>query len=210
MSSVNSSELEVPETNQKTAGQNIENITNIISSDSDDSLSIENLPYHGHLSLSVYAQDMTLQWKRCEIVSNFISQFYSGANRNESIDTNSISTIINELIENAAKYSEKENSKVFIEIKDLGNKLRVDVKNRVSSRIKLNFETITKTIASGNINQMYFDALESKHKDDQTSGIGLLMLLNDYHLNIAYQIKNLHSDSFEITVRAHIPLETLY
>ncbi|TGN07123.1 slr1658 superfamily regulator [Leptospira ilyithenensis] len=187
-----------------------EKITSVISSNGDIFLSAENLPYHSHLSLSVYAQDMTFHWKRCEIVSNFVSQFYSGSGKDESLDTNSASTIMNELIENAAKYSEKENSKIYIEIKDLGNTLRVDVKNKVSSWTKQNFEKLMQTIVSGNVNQMYFDALESKQTEDKTSGIGLLMLLNDYHLNLGYRIKSTHQGSFEITVRVHILKETLY
>ncbi len=200
---------EVLEKNETATSPSRENIINVILNNSDLSLSEENLPYHSHLSLSVYVQDMTFHWKRCEIVSNFVSQFYSGLDGDKSIDANSASTIINELIENAAKYSEKENSKIYIEIKDLGNKLRVDVKNKVSSRAKLNFEKKMQTIVSGNANQMYFDALESKHTEDKTSGIGLLMLLNDYHLDLGYKIKSTHQNNFEIMIRAHISKETL-
>ncbi|BDA77881.1 histidine kinase [Leptospira kobayashii] len=201
---------EVSGKNETETSQSRENIIYVISQNRDLSLTEENLPYHSHLSLSVYTQDMTFHWKRCEIVSNFVSQFYSGSDGDKSVDANSASTIINELIENAAKYSEKENSKIYIEIKDLGNKLRVDVKNKVSSWTKLNFEKLMQIIASGNVNQMYFDALESKHTEDKTSGIGLLMLLNDYHLNLGYKIKSNQQDNFEITIRAHIPIEAGY
>ncbi|WP_244310472.1 DUF6272 family protein [Leptospira noumeaensis] len=164
--------------------------------------------YHSHLSISLSAIDMTFYWKRCDVLSNFISQFYFHSYESKKLDNNAISTIINELVENAAKYSDKENSKIFLEIKDLGTHLRVEVKNRVTPWTKAIFENKINTIQSGNLEQLYFDALETRNHGSGNAGIGLLMLLKDYHLNLAYEFTKVDEFSFEVTMRVHIPTET--
>ncbi|TGK55348.1 ATP-binding protein [Leptospira kanakyensis] len=164
--------------------------------------------YHSHLSISLSAIDMTFYWKRCDVLSNFISQFYFHSYESKKLDNNAISTIINELVENAAKYSDKENNKIFLEIKDLGHNLRIEVKNRVTPWTKAVFENKINTIQSGDIDQLYFDALESRNHGTGNMGIGLLMLLKDYQLKLAYEFTKVDEFSFEVTIRVHIPTIT--
>ncbi|PJZ44397.1 DUF6272 family protein [Leptospira brenneri] len=173
----------------------------------DKSLLEGSVLYHSHLSISLSAIDMTFYWKRCDVLSNFISQFYFHSYESKHLDKNAISTIINELVENAAKYSDKENSKIFVEIKDLGTSLRVEVKNRVSPWIKAIFENKIQMIQSGNIDQLYFEALESRNHGTGNMGIGLLMLLKDYQLKLAYEFTKMDDSSFDVTIRVHIPAE---
>lgn len=151
---------------------------------------------------------MTFYWKRCDVLSNFISQFYFHSYESKRLDKNAISTIINELVENAAKYSDKENSKIYIEIKDLGSDLRLEVKNRVTPWMKAIFENKIQTIQQGNINQLYFDALESRNNGSGSEGMGLLILLKDYQLKLAYEFTKTEELDFDLTIRVHIPVET--
>ncbi|EOQ98501.1 GHKL domain protein [Leptospira wolbachii serovar Codice str. CDC] len=164
--------------------------------------------FHSHLSISVSSSDMTFYWKRCDVLSNFISQFYFHSYESKRLDKNAISTIINELVENAAKYSDKENSKIYIEIKDLGSDLRLEVKNRVTPWMKAIFENKIQTIQQGNINQLYFDALESRNNGSGSEGMGLLILLKDYQLKLAYEFTKTEELDFDLTIRVHIPVET--
>ncbi|TGM60506.1 slr1658 superfamily regulator [Leptospira vanthielii] len=163
--------------------------------------------FHSHLSISVSSADMTFYWKRCDVLSNFISQFYFHSYESKRLDKNAISTIINELVENAAKYSDKENSKIYIEIKDLGTDLRLEVKNRVTPWMKAIFENKIQTIQEGNINQLYFDALESRNNGSGSEGMGLLILLKDYQLKLAYEFTKTEELDFDLTIRVHIPVE---
>lgn len=162
--------------------------------------------FHSHLSIYVSSTDMNFYWKRCAILSNFISQFYSHSFESENLDKNAISTIINELVENSAKYSDKENNSIFIEIKDLGKVLRVEVKNRVTPWVKAIFENKIQAIQEGNINQMYFDALESRNNGSGSEGLGILRLLKDYGLKLAYEFTK-QEIGFDLTIRVHIPIE---
>lgn len=162
--------------------------------------------FHSHLSIYVSSTDMNFYWKRCAILSNFISQFYSHSFESENLDKNAISTIINELVENSAKYSDKENNTIFIEIKDLGKVLRVEVKNRVTPWVKAIFENKIQAIQEGNINQMYFDALESRNNGSGSEGLGILRLLKDYGLKLAYEFTK-QEIGFDLTIRVHIPIE---
>ncbi|GBF42211.1 GHKL domain protein [Leptospira ellinghausenii] len=163
-----------------------------------------NIYYHSQLSISVSVADMAFYWKRCDVLSNFISQFYFHSFESKQLDQNTISTVINELVENAAKYSDKEESKIHIEIKDLGNQLRIEVKNIITPWMKAIFENKIQTIQSHDINELYFEALEAHHKGIPTFGLGLLRLLKDYQLPLAYEFTKLEGNDFEITMRAHL------
>lgn len=163
--------------------------------------------FHSQLSIAVSAADMNFYWKRCDVLSNFISQFYFHSYEAKKLDKNAISTIINELVENAAKFSDKENSIVQIEIKDLGTDLRLEVKNHVTPWMKAIFENKIQSIKEGDINQLYFDALESRNNGSGSEGMGLLILLKDYHLNLAYEFTKTEKSGFDLTIRVHIPVE---
>lgn len=163
-----------------------------------------NIFYHSQLSISVSAADMAFYWKRCDVLANFISQFYFYSYESKQIDKNTISTVINELVENAAKHSDKENNKITIEIKDLGNQLRIEVKNKITPWMKAIFENKILTLQTNPINDLYFEALEANNRGNANFGIGLLRLLKDYQLPIAYEFTKLEGNVFEITMRAHI------
>ncbi|MCW7493377.1 ATP-binding protein [Leptospira sp. 2 VSF19] len=178
-----------------------------ISVDTRSSLLEQKIFFHSQLSIAVSAADMNFYWKRCDVLSNFISQFYFHSYEAKKLDKNAISTIINELVENAAKYSDKENSKIHIEIKDLGTDLRLEVKNRVTPWMKAIFENKIKTIQEGDINQLYFDALESRNNGSGSEGLGLLILLKDYQLKLAYEFCKTDESGFDLTIRVHIPVE---
>lgn len=164
--------------------------------------------FHSQLSIAVSAADMNFYWKRCDVLSNFISQFYFHSYEAKKLDKNAISTIINELVENAAKYSDKENNTVYIEIKDLGTDLRLEVKNHVTPWMKAIFENKIQTIKDGDINQLYFDALESRNNGSGSEGMGLLILLKDYQLKLAYEFNETEEHGFDLTIRVHIPVES--
>ncbi|TGL38939.1 slr1658 superfamily regulator [Leptospira perdikensis] len=169
----------------------------------------ENLPADGQLRLIFQPIDMTTYWSRCGLTANFVAGFYSYCYEASETKANSLSTIINELLENASKFSKAMKGKINVELKQYGNLLRIDVLNVASKTLRDSFELFVNRLMSENVEELYFSTLESKEDGDTKSGLGLLMVLKDYPVRFGYSFNEIDSDTHEITVRAIINVEEI-
>ncbi|MCG6140420.1 slr1658 superfamily regulator [Leptospira mtsangambouensis] len=169
----------------------------------------ENLPADGQLRLIFQPIDMTSYWRRCGLTANFVAGFYSYCYEASETKANSLSTIINELLENASKFSKSKNGEVNVELKQYGNLLRIDVLNVASKTLRDSFELFVKKLISENVEEMYFSTLETKEDGDTNSGLGLLMMLKDYRVRFGYSFTEIDADTHEIIVRAIINVEEI-
>ncbi|MCW7468712.1 MULTISPECIES: slr1658 superfamily regulator [Leptospira] len=169
----------------------------------------ENLPADGQLRLIFQPIDMTTYWRRCGLTANFVAGFYSYCYEASETKANSLSTIINELLENASKFSKAREGRINVELKQYGNLLRIDVLNVASKTLRDSFEIFVNKLLSENVEEMYFSTLETKEDGDTKSGLGLLMMLKDYPVRFGYSFHEVDADTHEITVRAIINVEEI-
>ncbi|TGL51462.1 histidine kinase [Leptospira kemamanensis] len=169
----------------------------------------ENLPSDGQFRLMFLPIDMTAYWRRCGLTANFVAGFYSYCYEESESKINSLSTIINELLENATKFSKVKDGKIKVELKHYGNLLKIDVLNVASKTLRDSFELFVSKIILEKVEDMYFSTLETKEDSDTKSGLGLLMLLKDYPVRFGYSFQEIDADTHEITVRAIINVEEL-
>ncbi|EMY62160.1 slr1658 superfamily regulator [Leptospira terpstrae] len=169
----------------------------------------ENLPPDGQLRLIFQPIDMTSYWSRCGLTANFVAGFYSYCYEASETKANALSTIINELLENASKFSKAMEGKINVELKQYGNLLRIDVLNVASKTLRDSFELFVNKLLSENVEEMYFSTLETKVDGDTQSGLGLLMILKDYPVRFGYSFNEIDADTHEITVRAIINVEEI-
>jgi len=153
----------------------------------------------GTLELIVKPIDMVTYWKRCSAVADFVARFYKVKESN-NVNENLISTVFNEMIENAAKYSTKRDSDIYVSVKLYNTILKIEVQNVCN---KLHCETLIKRLnlilaEETNLDELYIHEMENKMNGAKESGIGLLMLLKDFHIDLGVKIKDLGSDLFQI------------
>lgn len=162
------------------------------------------LPPESHLFMRLQPIDMMSQWKRIGRVSDFTADFFvNNQNLNEFV-TNSVSTVVNELVENAAKFAKPRNGLIDLDLKYYSTIIKIEIRNIVSDRMRGNFEETIKKYLSGDIEKMYYEQLESLVNRDNTSGMGYLLLYKDYPIRFGYQFKKLDSDRHEVTVEAYL------
>jgi hypothetical protein len=163
----------------------------------------------GQMSLIFQPIDMMTYWRRCGLSANFVAGFYSYCFQSSESKSNSLSTIINELLENASKFSKAKDGKIEVDLKHYGNLLKVEISNITSKSLKDNFESFVEKLSPDNVEELYFHNLETKASNDPKSGLGILMMLKDYPVRFGYSFKEIDSDSYEIIVRAVINIEEL-
>ncbi|TGM63672.1 ATP-binding protein [Leptospira meyeri] len=135
--------------------------------------------------------DLMRYWRRIGILSDFIGYFYGFSFLpnvpTESIDmknsevVNSISTVFNELLENAAKYSYDKKADIEISLFHRGKTFEMYVRNKTNESNVLAYEASLEEIFSAkDLERLYIEKLETNEKDRQRSGIGLILVLKDY------------------------------
>ncbi|MCZ8240003.1 MAG: histidine kinase [Leptospiraceae bacterium] len=162
------------------------------------------LPPESHLFLRLQPIDMMSQWKRIGMVSDFTAEFFGQHQSLGNLTKNSVSTVVNELVENAAKFAKPRNGLIDLDLKFYSSLIKIEVRNIVSERMRGNFEMHIKRVLTGDIEKMYFDHLESLVSKADTSGIGYLLMYKDYPIRFGFQFKRLESDKHEVTVEAYL------
>lgn len=167
------------------------------------------MPAEGDVSITVKTIDMVTNWKRCGILANFVSIFYASAQNNESTNENTISTILNELLENAVKYSVKRNAEIALNTRLYDSILLIEINNRTSERHFFTFKNFLETtIDNDNLDELYLEKLLQKDEGVSESGIGLILLLKDYGVNIGAKLQhNTDTDSYSVSIQAKYHLE---
>ncbi|MCB1200982.1 MAG: histidine kinase [Leptospiraceae bacterium] len=169
----------------------------------------DTIPAESVVKIEFHPIDLVTHWKRCGLMADFIGSFYSYSSpgkKDERILYN-LSTVINELIENAAKFS-KQRSPVLLTLKHYSNLLQVQVTNHVTTHVSENFKKLANTLLNSDLEELYFKKLEEKDENDTQSGIGLMMILKDYPVSMAFKFQD-HEDgkATSVTVKAFISVE---
>lgn len=151
----------------------------------------DSMPAEGDVSITVRPIDLIAYWKRCGIMADFAAAFYAYTQDQPSIQENIISTIFNELIENATKYSVKKNAEVTIHMKMYDTVLKIEVVNNTpESHFKKLQKHLTELTESTDLDELYIRTLAEKSEATSDSGIGLLLLVKDYNLKVGAQFHN--------------------
>lgn len=150
--------------------------------------------------------DLMRYWRRIGILSDFIGYFYGFSFLpnfpTESIDmknseiVNSISTVFNELLENAAKYSYDKKTDIEISLIHRGKTFEMYVRNKTNESNVFAYEESLKEIFSANdLESLYLEKLETNEKDLQRSGIGLILVLKDYPVEMEVTFESKDEDT---------------
>lgn len=165
-----------------------------------------------HIELNVNAFDLRTCWQRCGLLSNLVAGYISSAYFDEGKGYNSeifssISTIFQELIENAAKFSQHRAALVRVRVKHFERVTVIDVQNDATPAHSARFEAHLKLLFTApDLDDLQVHILESRSRDNLESGIGLLMLLKDYPIKLGALIAPTSNGQEEITVRVYYRL----
>lgn len=169
----------------------------------------DSIPAEGAVTITVKPIDMIAYWKRCGLMADFAAAFYSYTQEEPEAQENIISTIFNELIENASKYSVKTNGIVSISTKLYNTVLKIQIENYTSEEnyLKL-YGHLKKLTEAEDLDELYIKILSEKADASAESGIGLLLLAKDYNLKIGAQFEHIEEDNlYKVTTQSYYYIE---
>jgi hypothetical protein len=173
----------------------------------------EELVPEAHLEISVNSIDLKTRWQRCGLLSDLVAGYVSAAYPDEGFGYqspvfNSISTVFQELIENAAKFSRHREAVIRIRIKHYDRILKLEVQNDATPAFGQKFESHLKTLFTAtDLDTLQVNILESQVDARGQSGIGLLMLLKDYPVKLGVMFMRSGAERDIVTVRAYYRIE---
>jgi hypothetical protein len=168
-------------------------------------------------SISIKSDDLYQYWRRVSLSSDFLGKYYSyffpyqekaiGTMSREEAE-NSISFVVNELIENTAKYSNTGNKTVQINILLLDKVLLFNVSNFINEKVAHSFISLAKEILENDPEELYMKRLERNIEDENgDSGLGYLTLINDYGISLGFKFEKVDTDVVRVTVQAKMKLK---
>lgn len=160
------------------------------------------------VTLKLNPAELTAHWRRCSLISDcaagyIASAFSSAAKLRQGDIYNSVSTIMQELIENAAKFSLQRDAIIDIELLHFDRLVAFYVRNTTSASVAREFEKhIQALLTAHDLESMYVDILEKRRDDESRSGIGLLLLMKDHGLKLGVRFRPEAAERTTISVRA--------
>jgi len=174
-------------------------------------------PVTSEAALHLSCTDMLQHWRRVSLSSDFLAKYYSfyfpyrekakGRISREAAE-NSISFVLNELIENTAKYSNTADTAVRVRVLLLERTIQLEVSNAVTAALAEVFRASMREVLAGDTEALYISKLEANLQGARSdSGLGFLTLINDYQIQLGFKFEKTGNDICRITVQASMNCE---
>ncbi len=168
------------------------------------------------IGLTLSASELTAHWQRCGLISDFVAGYVSAAYAAEQRESSAplftaISTVFQELIENAAKFSRKREAAITVRVKHFSRILMLEVENGTTAAFAQRFEEYLRAMDdTPDLDAAYLQILEARTESPaaaQRSGIGLLMIRKDHAVRVGVRFAEDEQGRPTITIRAFQTLE---
>ncbi len=135
-------------------------------------------------TLSFLPLDIFDHWDRCGDIADFVARFFRYSFAAHS-SYNIISTVVNELTENAVKYSRNKSSPIYLEARKRGEQLIISMTNALPRNQREHFAAVGRELFEKDLEQLYLEKLTIGKDDRSFSGIGLVLLKKDYDVSLS-------------------------
>lgn len=149
--------------------------------------------------LTLLPRDLALYWQRCGLTADFGASFAAFCFPEIKKTQNSLSFILNELVENAVKYSSELVKRIKITLFEKDGSLFFEVENYLSEEQQALLEKDIEALENcKDIEEFYSQAME-RSMTGNSSHLGLVTILNDYKVGISFSFRSSKKDpSFRI------------
>jgi hypothetical protein len=172
----------------------------------------DDLTPEAQFEISVTPIDLMTHWQRCSLLSDLVAGYIAYAyHQSREMHTfhvySSMSTIFQELIENAAKYSRQRETVIRVRVKHFNSVVRIEVQNDATLGTAEKFEETVKTLLNSDLEELHMQIVEDHARERVHSGLGLVLLAKDYPVTFGFSFRRVSDEREIITVRAHYYLE---
>lgn len=144
--------------------------------------------FNEKLYLSVIPENILTYWSKVSDVANFVADFYYYDYPDRAVQNN-ISTVLNELIENAVKFSNIKERHIDIYSFNNSGELVFQVTNSISPESWNELKKIHQEMETTDLKKLYIKRIQDLSRKKSGTGIGLLLLKKDYSIDINFSLE---------------------
>lgn len=149
-----------------------------------------------------------------DFLADYVTTFFpvSDSDENSAVSRrleikSAVSYVANELLENAMKFSDDTSTyPVSIQLQLHSNCLIFSVTNSLVPQKVTKFQDYIQTLIRENPEELYLHRLEHAAEDDQSSGLGLLTMINDYMAKLGWKFQVVQEEPKVIAVTTMVQL----
>lgn len=164
---------------------------------------------HGQLSvLSVELVPLTVisEWTRCGDAADFVARFFAHDFGDRELAANVLSTVVNELLENAVKFSSDKTVPARLSVREYPDQLTIATSNVVTLAQGAAFgDTITR-IVRGDPERMFAEQVANP-PETGGAGIGLIILRKDYDARLGLRLTPMAERSDAALVEVEVTID---
>ncbi len=127
------------------------------------------------IELDVVPIDLVAEWRRCGLIADFLADYmvYGFERREEARSV--LSTVANELVENAAKFSADKRAAARVSIRHHGEVVHAEVRNETADEHVQNLREVLTELAHDGATAVF-----QRRMTEDRRGLGLALLAKDY------------------------------
>jgi serine phosphatase RsbU (regulator of sigma subunit) len=149
--------------------------------------------------------DLFDNWNRGGMLSDFTADYFRH-NFPAEEQFGLISTVVNELVENAVKFTANNSLPVGLTLKRAGDRVLIQATNSVSLNRCTPFMDVCRELFRRNLDELYVERMEKGKVDKEASGLGLLLIKKDYGAKLGFQFRFDDESAVNVAVMAELEL----
>ena len=139
------------------------------------------------LSLSLVPLAVVAEWSRCSEAADFVALYFAHDFGDRELAGNVLSTVVNELLENAVKFSSDKSVTACLTVREFAERMSITSRNVASAGQAAAFGHAVARLADGDPEEMFAERVASP-PETGGAGIGLIMLRKDYGARVGVRI----------------------
>ena len=162
------------------------------------------------LELRFLPLDFVMHWHRCGLTADYFAAHSAYTFDNRDAARAVLSTVVNELLENAVKFSSDKSLPASLVLNHFGEWLAIETTNRTDARRAASLEVLVRDFEAAEAEALFLARIATPSSaEGSPSGLGLLVLKKDYGVHLTIECNPLADGHFEVRVQALIHTQEL-
>ena len=166
------------------------------------------------VALVFFPGDFSVRWSQCSATADFFAEYFAAVQTCRADDEGAradfigtVSYIVNELVENAVKFSVGETVEVTVAIEDA--ELVTVVANQVLAATMEPLVEKFRELVSGDPQEMLFARVEANAENPEAgaSGLGFLTMMADYGVKLGWRFAAVHDNPNNVLLKTMARLQ---
>lgn len=158
--------------------------------------------------VSLRALELVTHWRRCGLTADWLAGFcaYDFEPAARAAANNILSTAINELVENAAKFCADKTEPLTVAVHHHGDVIRIETRNRIDAAQAERLRRALADLARPDLEAVFAQRIEHQAAAG-ASGVGLLILAKDYQAKVGAKLAVQPSGQLDVQIAVRLDVE---